>query len=72
MSVGDLFPLIAWRDIVEKLRLRVEPETSSYAKLAPMPILAKGVASLVDQPVAATVAEDSYEAEDLAKNIYIE
>jgi len=37
-----------------------------------MPILAKGIASLVDQPVAATVAEDSYEAEDLVKNIYIE
>jgi hypothetical protein len=52
--------LITWRDIDEKLRLRVEPETSSYAKLAPMPILAKGIASLVDQSVAATVAEDSY------------
>ncbi len=64
--------LITWRDIDEKLRLRVEPEISSYAKLAPMPILAKGIANFVGQPVAAIVAEDPYEAEDLAENIYIE
>lgn len=50
----------------------MEPEISSYAKLAPMPILAKGIANFVGQPVAAIVAEDPYEAEDLAENIYIE
>ena len=64
--------LITWRDIDEKLRLRVEPEIAGYAKLVPMPVLAKGVVNFVGQPVAAIVAEDPYEAEDIAENIYIE
>ena len=64
--------LITWRDIDEKLRLRVEPEIAGYAKLIPMPVLAKGVVNFVGQPVAAIVAEDPYEAEDIAESIYIE
>jgi len=64
--------LITWRDIDERLRLRVEPEIAGYARLVPMPILARGVANFYGQPVAAVVAEDPYEAEDIAEQVYIE
>jgi len=64
--------LITWRELNENLRLRVEPEIAGHARLVPMPVLAKGVANFYGQPVAAVVAEDPYEAEDVAEQVYIE
>ncbi len=74
IEIGSLKPIlmITWRDVNENLRLIVDPEISGIAKTVPMPILARDRANFVGQPVAAIVASDPYEAEDMAEQIYIE
>lgn len=74
IELGGRRPLlmITWRDLSDSLRVRVDPEISGVARIVPMPILARDVVNFVGQPVIAIVAEDSYEAEDIAEDIYID
>ncbi|MEM1606506.1 MAG: molybdopterin cofactor-binding domain-containing protein, partial [Fervidicoccaceae archaeon] len=51
---------------------RVDPEVSQYARIARMPVLPRDVVNFVGQPVAAIVARDPYEAEDLAEAVSID
>lgn len=64
--------MLTWRDIDEALKLTVDPAISGVAKLVPMPILARDRVNFVGQPVAAIVASDPYEAEDIAEHVNIE
>jgi len=74
IELGGRRPLlmITWRDLSDSLRVRVDPEISGVARIVPMPILARDVVNFVGQPVIAIVAEDPYEAEDIAEDIYID
>ncbi len=51
---------------------RVDPEVARYARIVRMPILPRGYVNFVGQPVAAVVARDPYEAEDLAEEVSID
>jgi len=51
---------------------RVDPEVAQYARIVRMPVLPKGVVNFVGQPVAAIVARDPYEAEDLAEHVSVD
>ncbi|MEM0438917.1 MAG: xanthine dehydrogenase family protein molybdopterin-binding subunit [Sulfolobales archaeon] len=73
IELGSIKPILmlTWRDIDENLRVRVDPEISGIAKIVPMPILARDRVNFVGQPVAAIVASDPYEAEDIAEQVYV-
>lgn len=64
--------LITSKDLRASLPLRLDPELRGRARIVPMPVLAEGMVNFVGQPVAAVVAEDPYEAEDLAEGVEVE
>jgi len=59
-------------DISGYVPVRVDPEVAQYSKIARMPILPMDVVNFVGQPVAAIVARDPYEAEDLFEEVSID
>ncbi len=59
-------------DVSGYVPVRVDPEVAQYARIARMPILPIDVANFVGQPIAAIVARDPYEAEDLLEEVSID